>query len=166
MYYKGVAMNQEINNALNAQIGHEYENYMLYEQASAYFDDKGMDLAAKLFRKQADGEMEHARRFTDYVRDARGKVVIPVIKAQKSDYATGEEVFRAAFEREQETTKKIYAIRDMAWKAGDHATFEALTWFVNEQVEEENLTEKLLVVVQGFGEKNIYLIEAYLSHLG
>ena len=159
-------MNQEIQNALNAQIGHEYENYMLYEQASAYFDDRGMDEAAKLFRRQADGEMEHARKFTDYVRDARGKVVIPAIKAQKSEFAIGEEVFLAAFQREQETTAKIYAIRDLAWKAGDHATFEMLTWFVNEQVEEENLTEKLLTVVRGFGDKNLYLIEAYLSHLG
>ncbi len=159
-------MNQEILNALNAQIGHEYENYMLYEQGSAYFDDLGMDEAAKLFRKQSDGEMEHARRFTDYVRDARGKVIIPAIRAQKSDFASGEEVFRAAFEREQETTAKIYALRDMAWKAGDHATFEMLTWFVNEQVEEENLTEKLLTVVRGFGEKSLYLIEAYLSHMG
>ncbi len=159
-------MNQEVLDALNAQIGHEYENYMLYEQASAHFDDLGMDEAAKLFRKQADGEMEHARRFTDYVRDARGKVVIPAIRAQKSDFATGEEVFLAAFEREQETTAKIYALRDLAWKVGDHATFEMLTWFVNEQVEEENLTEKLLQVARGFGEKSLYLIEAYLSHMG
>jgi ferritin len=158
-------MNQEILNVLNAQIGHEYGNAMLYEQASAYFDDLGMDEAAKLFRAQGDGEIEHARRFTDYVRDARGKVVIPVIQAQPSDFANAEAVFRAAFEREQETTAKIYAIRDLAFKAGDHATFEALTWFVNEQVEEENLTDKLLTVVRGFGERNQYLIEAYLSHM-
>jgi len=159
-------MNQETMNALNAQIGHEYENYMLYEQASAYFDDRGLDGAAKLFRKQADGEMEHARKFTDYVRDARGKVVIPAIRAQKNEFATGEEVFKAAYEREQETTAKINAIRDLAWKAGDHATFEMLAWFVTEQVEEENLTEKLLLVARGFGEKNLYLIEAYISHMG
>jgi ferritin len=157
-------MKQEVLNLLNEQIGHEYENYLLYEQASAYFDDKGMDEAAKLFRKQADGELEHGRRFTDYIRDANAKVVIPSIKAQKSDFATGEEVFLAAVERERETTAKIYVIRDLAWKVGDHATFEALTWFVNEQVEEENLTTKLLDVARGFGEKNLYLIEAYLSH--
>ena len=159
-------MNQDIMNALNAQIGHEYENYLLYEQASAYFDDLAMDEAAKLFRKQADGEQEHARKFTDYVRDARGKVVIPTIKAQRSDFASGEEVFLAAFEREQETTANINALRDLAWKAGDHATFEMLAWFVTEQVEEENLTEKLLQVARSFGEKNQYLIEAYLSHMG
>jgi ferritin len=159
-------MNQEVLNALNAQIGHEYGNAMLYEQGSAFFDDKAMLLAAKLMRKQADGELEHARKFTDYVRDAKGKVVIPTIPAQKSDFATAEEVFLAAYEREQETTKMIYAIRDLAWKAGDHATFEMLTWFVNEQVEEENLTENLLLVVRGFGEKSVYLIEAYLAHIG
>ena len=158
-------MDQEVLNALNAQIGHEYENYVLYEQGSAYFDDLGMDGAAKVFRQQADGELDHARKFTNYVRDARGKVVIPTIKAQKSDFKTGEEVFAAAFEREQQTTAKIYALRDLAWKKGDHATFEMLTWFVNEQVEEENLTEKLLTVVRGFGEKSLYLIEAYLSHM-
>jgi ferritin len=158
-------MNQEIESALNAQIGHEYENYMLYEQASAYCDNHGLDGAAKLLRKQADGELEHARKLTDYMRDAGGKVVIPAIKAQKSEFGSGEEVFLAAFKREQETTAKIYAIRDLAWKAGDHATFEMLTWFVTEQVEEENLTEKLVTVVRGFGEKNLYLIEAYLSHM-
>jgi len=159
-------MNKEIEKALNAQIGHEYENYMLYEQASAYCDDRGLDGSAKLFRKQADGELAHARKFTDYVRDARGKVVIPAIKAQKSEFATGEEVFLAALEREQETTKRIYAIRDLSFKAGDHATYEMLAWFVTEQVEEENLTDKLLSVVRGFGEKNLFLIEAYISHMG
>jgi ferritin len=158
-------MNQEVLNALNAQIGHEYGNYMLYEQASAYFDDRAMDGAAELMRKQADGELEHARKFTNYVRDAKGKVVIPTITAQRSDFTSGEDVFLAAYERELDTTKKIYAIRDLAWKSGDHATFEMLTWFVNEQVEEENLTEKLLLVARGFGEKSIYLIEAYLSHI-
>jgi ferritin len=158
-------MNQEINDALNAQIGHEYGNYMLYEQASAYFDDKGLDGAAKLFRKQADGELQHARKFTDYVRDARGKVALPTIAAQRTEYASGEEVFLAAFEREVETTAKIYALRDLAWKLGDHATFEMLGWFVTEQVEEENLTEKILLVARGFGEKHLYLIEAYLSHM-
>jgi ferritin len=159
-------MNQEIADALNAQIGHEYENYLLYEQASAYCDDRGLDGSAKLFRKQADGELEHARKFTDFIRDARGKVLIPTIKAQKSEFATGEEVFQAAFEREQQTTAKIYALRDLAWKLGDHATFEMLGWFVTEQVEEENLTEKLLSVVRGFGERHLFLIEAYISHLG
>jgi ferritin len=109
--------------------------------------------------------MDHARRFTDYVREAGGKVVIPTIKAQKSDYASGEEVFQGALTREKETTAKIYALRDLAWKSGDHATFEMLTWFVTEQVEEESLTGKLLTVARGFGEKNLYLIEAYLSHM-
>ena len=159
-------LSNEVLSALNAQIGHEYSNYMLYEQASAFFDDKAMTLAAELMRKQADGELDHGRRFTNYVRDAKGKVVIPTIPAQRSDFTSGEDVFRAAYEREQETTAKIYALRDLAWKAGDHATFEMLTWFVNEQVEEENLTENLLQVVRGFGEKNLYLIEAYLSHMG
>lgn len=159
-------MNQDVLNLLNVQIGHEYGNYMLYEQASAYFADKGMDEAAKLFRKQADGELDHGRRFTDYVREAGGKLVIPTIQAQKSDFASGEEVCLAALTREQETTAKIYALRDLAWKCGDHATFEMLTWFVAEQVEEESLTGKLLNVVRGFGEKNLFMLEAYLSHMG
>jgi ferritin len=158
-------MNQEVLDALNKQIGHEYGNAMLYEQASAYFDDRAMIGAAKLMRKQADGELEHARKFTDYVRDAKGKVIIPTIPAQKSNFSSGEEVFQAAYEREQETTRMIYAIRDLAWKSGDHATFEMLAWFVNEQVEEENLSENLLLAARGFGEKNIYLIEAYLAHM-
>jgi ferritin len=159
-------MNQDIQNALNAQIAHEYQNYILYEQASAYFDERAMNEAAKLMRKQADGELQHARKFTDYVRDARGKVVIPTIKAQKSDFASGEEVFAAAFEREQQTTAMIYALRDLAMKVGDHAAYEMLAWFVTEQVEEEKLTEDLTIVAHGFGEKNVYLIEAYLSHMG
>ncbi len=158
-------MNQEILDLLNAQIGHEYQNYVLYEQASAYFADRGLDEAAKLFRKQADGEFDHARRFTDYVREIGGKLVIPTLQAQKSEFASGEEVCLAAYNREKETTAKIYALRDLAWKHGDHATFEMLTWFVTEQVEEESLSGKLLNVVRGFGEKNLFMIEAYLSHM-
>jgi len=157
-------MNQEIQDALNAQIGHEYENYLLYEQASAYFDYMGLDEAAKLFRRQADGEHEHARKLTDYVRLAGGKVIIPTLQGQKHEFDNGEAVFEAAYQREVETTRKIYAIRDLAWKLGDQAAFEMLAWFVSEQVEEEDLTSKLLSVVRGFGEKHLFLIEAYLAH--
>jgi len=65
---------------------------------------------------------------------------------------------------EWEVTRKINAMMDLAIKQNDHLAREFLGWFVTEQLEEISSMDNLLKVVKAAGEKNLIMLEAYLSH--
>ena len=47
------------------------------------------------------------------------------------------DVFKKAYKHEQHMTASLNELSDMAVKEKDHATYNLLQWYVNEQVEEE-----------------------------
>ena len=47
------------------------------------------------------------------------------------------DVFKSSLNHEQTMTAKLNNLSDQALKEKDHATYNLLQWFVNEQVEEE-----------------------------
>lgn len=63
-----------------------------------------------------------------------------------------------------EVTRQINALYDIARGKNDYAGQNFLDWFVEEQVEEVSSMDNLLKVVRRVGEKNIIMMEAYLSH--
>jgi len=63
-----------------------------------------------------------------------------------------------------EVTRQINALYDIAKSKNDYAGQNFLDWFVEEQVEEVNSMDNLLKVVRRVGERNIIMMEAYLSH--
>jgi ferritin len=65
---------------------------------------------------------------------------------------------------EQEVTGQIHAMVDLAVQEKDYASQAFLQWFVTEQVEEVSTMERMLQVVRKAGEKNLLMVEAYLTH--
>ena len=65
---------------------------------------------------------------------------------------------------EQEVTRQVYAMVELSIKEKDYASQNFLQWFVAEQVEEVSSMETYLQIVQRSGEKNLLMMEAYLSH--
>ena len=67
---------EDLERALNAQIGVELSNFASYEQLSCFFRsaDQGCTNLAAFFRQEADEELKHARSFMDY-QAMRGGVV-------------------------------------------------------------------------------------------
>jgi ferritin len=53
---------------------------------------------------------------------------------------------------------------DLSVKEKDYASQAFLQWFVTEQVEEVSTMESMLDVVRKAGEKNLLMVEAYLTH--
>jgi len=53
---------------------------------------------------------------------------------------------------------------DLSISENNHIAREFLGWFVSEQLEEMSSMEQLLGVVQMSGEKNLLMLEAYVSH--
>jgi len=158
-------ISQALNNAINAQIGREFGASMQYLQIASFFDERALDLTAKLFFEQSDEEREHAMKLLRYVLDAGGEVHIPAIEAPVSRFASAEEAVGAALQWETDVTRQINHLMEMALRENDYLARQFLDWFVNEQLEEVNKMDKLLKIVKGVGDRNLYMLEAYISHM-
>ncbi len=157
-------ISQTLNDAINAQIGREFGASLQYLQIAAYFDGMALDQAAKLFFEQSDEERDHAMKLLKYVLEAGGELHIPPVDAPKSNFVSAEEAVGAALRWELDVTDQINNLMSIAISENDYLGRNFLDWFVEEQLEEVSKMDKLLRVVKGVGERNLYMIEAYLSH--
>lgn len=157
-------ISKELNQAINTQIGRELEASHQYLSIAAYFDRRFLKKFGELFRKQAAEEREHADKFIKYILDAGGDVKIPAVAAPKSEFSTAEEAVALSVKWEKDVTAFIYELVEIAISQKDYIARQFLDWYVAEQLEEVSSMEQLLGVVQMSGEKNLLMLEAYVSH--
>ena len=158
-------IHRDLAEAFNLQIGHELGASLQYWSIAGYFDQRHLQLLAKLFFAQAEEERQHAQKFVRYLLDTRGGLAIPGIPAPRSQFASAEQAVQAALDWEREVTGQIYRLMDLASTQKDFLAQSFLQWFVDEQLEEVNKMDRLLSVIQQAGEKNLLMVEAYLVHL-
>jgi ferritin len=151
--------------AFNQQVGNEFGASMQYVSIAAHFQKTQLTLLAKLFFKQAEEEREHAMRFVKYLLDTKGELRIPAIPAATPTFPSAEAAVAAALSWEQEVTRQITALMDMAVKDNDYLAQSFLQWFIDEQLEEVVKMDRLLNVIRQSGEKNLLMVEAYLVHI-
>lgn len=157
-------ISKELNDAINVQIGAEFAASLQYVAIATHFDGEGLKKMAEFFYKQAEEEKEHAMKFVQYLVDTGGDVRIPAVSAPKATFESAEEAVKLSLDWELEVTRQINALYDIARGKNDYAGQNFLDWFVEEQVEEVSSMDNLLKVVRRVGEKNIVMMEAYLSH--
>src|SRR3954452_3189916 len=155
----------ELATAFNAQIGHEYGAGLQYVAIAGYFQREQLTLLAKLFFAQAEEEKQHALKFVKYMLDTKGDLRIPVIPAPKPTFASAEEAVQAALTWEEDVTRQITALMDIAMKHNDYLAQSFLQWFIDEQLEEVVKMDRLLNVIRKSGERNLLMVEAYLVHI-
>jgi ferritin len=156
-------VSQNILDAINEQIGKEFEASLQYEAISAHFAAESLPNLSRHFAKQATEEREHAHRFMRFVIDAGGRVVIPGIAAPQCSFASAREAVRLSLDRELAVTDMINRIVDLALKENDHITNNFLQWFLKEQLEEVSSMDQLLKIVERAGEPNLLLVEQLLA---
>jgi ferritin len=149
---------------MNAQVGNELGASNQYLQIASYFDGEGLFKLAKFFYDQAEEEREHAMKFVHYLMDVGAALSIAAIPATKTEIGPAENAFEMSLGWEQEVTAQINAMMDLAIQEKDYASQAFLQWFVTEQVEEVSTMENMLQVVRRSGERNILMVEAYLTH--
>src|SRR5450759_3638483 len=157
-------INKELNDAINEQLGHELHASHQYVNIAAYFDGIPLKKLGGMFYKEAEEERIHALKFIKYVVDAGGNIKIPAIKAPVAAFKTVEEAVQLSLDWELEVTRRINALMELAVSQKDYMAQDMLRWFVTEQLEEVSTMDNLLKVVRITGERNLIMIEAYLSH--
>jgi ferritin len=125
---------------IQRQISIENSNNLIYIELANWCSFNGYDGAAKLFTRQAEGEIEHRDRFRSYLLDLG---YLPesftLDKFDYDDIENLEDTVYAALALEQNTTKHILAIKEAANNADDYVSSKLINWFLAEQREEESI---------------------------
>ena len=147
-------ISDNMTKALNEQMNFEFYSANIYLSMSAYCSYKGLDGFANWFYNQYQEEMIHAMKFYHYILDLSQPVEIDQCPKPQKDFGTPMEMFQTALAHEQEVTRRIYVLVDLALDERDHGTNSFLQWFVTEQVEEEATVNGIidkLKLVEGTG---------------
>lgn len=154
---------QKIIDAINEQIGNEFNAMLQYIAIAAHFEAETLPLLAAHFSRQAEEEKDHAQRFIKYVIDTGARVSIPALAAPQGNFSFAEEAVKLSLEQEKKVTAQINGIVHLAKEERDYMTDNFLQWFVEEQLEEVSSMSDLLSVVQRAGEANLLRVEEYLA---
>ena len=149
-------ISDSMEDALLTQLNHEFYSAYLYLSMSAFCSHLEFNGAASWLKLQYEEEHMHATKIYNYLVEQGVQVVLKDLKKPPSDFGGILGVFNSSLEHEQRMTARLNDISDQALKEKDHATYNLLQWFVNEQVEEEatlgGIISKLkLVKEDGYG---------------
>lgn len=130
-------ISQAMEKALFDQLNHEFYSAYLYLAMSAYCSHLEFNGAADWLKLQYEEEHIHATKIYNYLVEQGVHVVLKELEQPPSEYGSVLDVFTASLTHEQSMTARLNDLSDQALKEKDHATYNLLQWFVNEQVEEE-----------------------------
>jgi bacterioferritin B len=152
-------------NALNDQIGREFNAAHQYTALAAYYDRLTFPRLAKFFFGQAEEERGHAMKMVDYLRDTGSELRLGDVKAPKTDFADHVEPITLALEHEKKVTVSISELFEIARDTNDYASESFMQWFVDEQVEEESTMDALVQVAERVREYPT-MLEEFLARDG
>jgi bacterioferritin B len=152
--------------AFNQQIGNEMGASMQYIAIASYFDSETLPQLARFFYRQSAEEREHAMRFVKFINDVCGRVKIPALPAPESDFASAEGAVAQALAWEEEVTRQIYDLVEIARADKNYVGVRFLDWFVEEQLEEVTTMSDLLAVIRRAGPDRLLFVEEYLVRQG
>ena len=126
-----------IQEALSEQLNREFYSAYLYLAMAAYCSNEDFNGAAQWLELQYEEEILHATKIYRYLIEQAVPVRLASISEPPSEFGTLLEVFQSSLHHEQAMTSQLNELSDLARARKDHATYNLLQWFVNEQVEEE-----------------------------
>ncbi len=137
-------ISEPMQRALLAQLTHEFSSAYLYLAMSAYCSYSDFSGAARWLEVQYEEEHQHATRIYRYLIEQGVKVELASIDQPPADFGSLLDVFEASLAHEQEMTSRLNELSDQALGEKDHASYNLLQWFVNEQVEEEATVSEII----------------------
>ena len=145
-------LSTKVENALNGQVNHEFNNAYIYLAIAAWFAERNLPGFAHWMRIQHSEEMDHAQKLFAFILDRGGKISLDRIERPASAFSTPKDVFVSALKLEQATTESVNRLYALAAEENDFATQSHLKWYVDEQVEEEKNVSGILAMLEMAGD--------------
>lgn len=152
-------ISQEIYKMLNAQINAEIWSSYLYLSMSLYAEAQNYRGVSNWFAVQSREELDHSRMFEKYVMAQNRKVLLMPVAEVKTEWVSPLEMFRQSLNHEQTVTRMIHEIMNRAQNEHDYATCSMLSWFVDEQLEEEENCNNLIQQFELASESPCYFMQ-------
>jgi ferritin len=157
-------MKDVISKALSAQVNAEYYSAYLYLTMSAWADNQGLKGVANWLFVQAKEEMAHGTHIYEHLLERGEQVTFSDIKKPETEFKSIKEVFEKVSSHEKHVTELINNIASLALHENDHATYNFILWYVNEQIEEESTADDLLRKITQIGD-NLGLLYSFDAEL-
>lgn len=145
-------VSESIQNSINGQINKELFSAYTYLSMSAHLEELNLEGFAHWMRKQANEELQHAMKLYNFLIERDGTVVLESINKPTNKWPSVLSLAQNAYEHEQNVTRSINSLKEQADKENDHATASFLKWFIDEQVEEEDNSRRLMEKLKLIGE--------------
>jgi ferritin len=123
--------------AITRQIGAEFAASFSYLAMAAWCEHNRFMGAGRWLRLQSAEEHSHGTKLFNFVLARNHLVRLPGVEQPKSDFASVVEVFERALTQEQDVSRQIDALYELAFREKVFAAMAELQWFITEQVEEE-----------------------------
>jgi len=137
-------ISEKIEKALNDQINAELYSAYIYYAMQAYFQSLNLEGCANWMNVQTKEENVHAAKIYDFINHRNGRVELEAIQKPQKEWKSPLDAFETAYKHEQYITSRINKLVELAQSEKDYATESFLKWFIDEQVEEEASTLKIV----------------------
>lgn len=150
-------LSNELSKMLSEQVNAEYYSAYLYLAMSAKAEEFGFKGIANWLYVQAKEEVAHGTHILQFIFDRGGVPEFDAIAKPETDFKNFVAMFEKVLAHEQYVTERINKIATAAMKVNDHATYNFILWYVNEQIEEEDTANDLLNKVRSIGDNSALL---------
>lgn len=150
---------KKVIDLINQQIRNELYSEAVYLAMSAWYETTPYKGFAAKYLMAAQEEHGHAMKFYKYLGDRDGRIHILPVEEPPMEYKSVVDAAKAALEQEQNVSAQIRGIYAVAQEDGDYETLSFLTWFLDEQVEEERSAHDFLGYVEIAAGNPVALLE-------
>ncbi|CCY75897.1 ferritin Dps family protein [Brachyspira sp. CAG:700] len=107
-------------------------------------------------------------KLNEFIKKVDGQPIMGAMKEPEHGFSSAEEVFEKIVKHEQYITSLIKKLVEKAMDDKDYITLKFLDWFVNEQLEEENLFNDIMDKIKILGDlkgRNLYEFDKFMDNL-
>lgn len=137
-------ISKEIQNMINTQINAELWSAYLYLSMSICAESSGHNGISTWLYIQSCEEVNHSRILQNFMLGQGCKVKFCSIDEVPCHWSSPLDIMQSALKQEKNITKNINDIMQKAQAEKDYATSNLMSWFINEQSEEENTCQKII----------------------
>jgi ferritin len=141
-------MTQTLVDAITRQVGAEFSASYSYLSMAAWCEHQKLMGAGSWFRVQSAEEHGHGMKLVNFLLARDHEVKLPAIAEPTHAFSSILEVFERALAQEQEVSRQIDALYELAFTQKAFAAMAELQWFITEQVEEEKSVREIVAKFQ------------------
>ena len=152
-------MNARVVEAINGQINSELVASYTYLAMSAWCERQKFTGAARWLRLQSQEEYMHAMKLLDFLLAHDCDVELKPVGQPSQKFKSVAEVFEQALQNEQEVSRQIDSLYEIAFREKAFAAVAELQWFLTEQVEEEKTGREIVAKFKMVGNDPASLLD-------